>query len=244
MWMGLLWLGCAVETPAPAARKGARRHVPRAEAPAREEAEDDEAPAGGGDRPPVIERFNVKPGNPTVLSTITATVEAHDPDGNEVEIEYRWEANGARVAEARGPTLEVADFPRDTVITLAVSARDGTSETTRESGPMVVRNAPPQFTTQPDQVKRLDGFRLLAEDPDGDPITWSVEGGPPALTIDQRGVLHWKGSEDDAGGKFTVKVKAADPLGDAGTLELPLDVAAGKKTAPAGPAPAPVDNPG
>ena len=192
----------------------------------------------------MIERFNVKPGNPTVLSTIVATVEAHDPDGEDVELEYRWEADGQRIGDARGPELAVADFPRDTVITLLVTARDSQGETTRSSGEMRVRNAPPQFTTQPADVTRLDGFRLVAEDPDGDAITWSVEGGPAALTIDQRGVLRWQGSEDDPGGAFTVKIKATDPGGEAGTLELPLDVAPGKKRGPAGPAPAPVEKSG
>ena len=93
---------------------------------------------------------------------------------------------------------------------------------------MEIVNAAPVIATDPKKIKSLDGFAIQASDPDGDPLTWTAAGGPPSLTVDADGVLHWKGSADDEGGKFTVKVTVADAFEGKATLELPLDIAPGK----------------
>jgi hypothetical protein len=64
-------------------------------------------------------------------------------------------------------------------------------------------------------LSQIDGFRIQAEDPDGDTLTFKLEGAPPALTLDGRsGVLSYKGSPDDEGGNYDVTLVVDD--GDGG----------------------------
>ncbi len=230
----VLVLGCGTEEAAPAAERkgGAKRHVPRAGPEVEVPAEDEvaEAPAGNN-RAPVIERFDVSPGQPTVLDTMVVKAKASDPDGQALDLEYRWEVDGEKVA-VRGDELDLSAYRRGQTVSVTLTASDGVLEKTLSMVPVEIANAPPQFETDPARIRTIEGFRLSAKDPDGDSITWSLEGAPPMMSIDARGALHWKGSETDAAGNFTVKIKATDPGGEVGTIELPIDVSAGSKAAP------------
>ncbi|MBM4368033.1 MAG: hypothetical protein FJ102_17605 [Deltaproteobacteria bacterium] len=239
LWVVLV-LGCGTEeaAPPPARKAGGGRHVTRDEKNAVAGGQDDaEAAVPGLNRAPVIKRFAVSPGQPTVLDTLVVKADASDPDGQDVDLEYRWEVDGQKVA-VRGAELELGDYSRGQRVTVALTVSDGALEKTMTTQPIEIVNAPPQFETDPARIRTVEGFRVVAEDPDGDDITWSLEGGPPQMSIDPRGVLHWKGSETDAAGSYTVKIKASDPGGEVGTIELPIDVSAGSK------APRAVEKPG
>ncbi len=233
-WVVLV-LGCGTEeaAPPPPRKVGGGRHVSRAEE--QEEAvegEEAETTATGNNRSPVIKRFDVSPGQPTVLDTLVVKADASDPDGQDLDFDYRWEVDGQKVA-VRGGELELGDYARGQQVTVTMTVSDGSLEKSLSTEPITIVNAPPQFKTDPAKIKNVEGFRVVAEDPDGDEIAWSLEGAPPQMSIDPRGVLHWKGSETDVAGTYTVKIKASDPGGEVGTIELPIDVSAGSKAAPA-----------
>ncbi|MBM4390264.1 MAG: hypothetical protein FJ090_04010 [Deltaproteobacteria bacterium] len=235
LWMVLV-LGCGTEeaAPPPARKAGGGRHVSRDERRAAavepSDAEEEDVPVLN--RAPVIERFTVSPGQPTVIDTLVVKADASDPDGQDVDLEYRWEVDGQKVA-VRGAELELGDYSRGQRVTVALTVSDGALEKSLATEPIEIVNAPPQFRTDPAKIRTVEGFQVVAEDPDGDAITWSLEGAPPQMSIDPRGVLHWKGSETDAAGSYRVKIKASDPGGEVGTIELPVDVSAGSKAAQA-----------
>ena len=54
--------------------------------------------------------------------------------------------------------------------------------------------------------------QLVAVDPDGDPVLWSLgAGAPAAMTITTNGLLAWTPAEADGPGTYAVEVIAADP---------------------------------
>ena len=182
-------------------------------------------PSGG--RSPLIRSIRFTPSVPSRLDTLHVLVDAVDPDGDPVRLSYDWFVDGRELFGNPGDTLELADYPRGTRIAVRISASDGINESVSMSDEVEVANATPRFVTRPEKVRRIDGFKVVAEDPDGDELKWAVDGGPPALTIDAKGVLHWKGSTEDKGGHFDVKVTASDDAGGTATMELPLDVLPG-----------------
>ena len=215
------------ETPAKNGRHVAAPIAKKQDAPAVAE-ETEEAPHKSGNRAPLVETIEMAPGSPTRLDTLVATVKASDPDGQTVTLEYDWLVNGKEVPRARKPQLALGDFVRGDKVVLRVTATDYEDTTVIDGDEVVIANAAPVIATDPKKIKSLDGFAVQANDPDGDPLTWTAEGGPPSMTVDKGGVLHWKGSIDDKGGHFTVRVTAADAFEGKATLELPIDIAPGK----------------
>jgi len=62
------------------------------------------------------------------------------------------------------------------------------------------------------------------EDPEGDPITFSLASAPPGMTIDSKtGVITWRVSEKYAG-THIVEIVAQDPLGIRVTQKYPLSI--------------------
>ena len=187
---------------------------------------------GARNKAPVVRAIVVQPTQPSVLDTMTVKVNAVDPEGKDLAITYTWRVDGAEVAGHNEPSLDLSNYLRGQKVQITVDVSDGLSGAHGESETYAIANPDPHFTVTPDQVKSLDGFRMTAEDADGDEVKWKVEGAPPGLTIDAAGRLHYKGSETDKGGKYTIKVLAEDGHGGKGTMELPLEVAAGSKSAP------------
>jgi hypothetical protein len=225
-------LACSSEAPAPPAmgEKGGRHVAPMSGTtrPAAVESEESETPAKVRNRGPLVETIRIKPASPSRLDTITATVRATDPDGDRVSLEYEWWVNGKKVPWIDRPELNLAEYQRGDKVVLKVEATDLTTPTLSESDEVIIGNAAPQFLTTPADVKSINNFTIKAEDPDGDPIVWSAAGGPASFSIDAKGTMHWKGSPDDAGGQFTVKITAADAFEGVSVLELPLNISAGK----------------
>jgi len=82
-----------------------------------------------------------------------------------------------------------------------------------------VANSTPQVVQGVGGTGQMDGSVFRAMDPDGDPVRWSIEGGPPGLSIhptsgklqvDARGVYEQ--------GDYDVEIVATDPHGGAGRM--------------------------
>lgn len=238
MLVFLQWVACSTSEPDVAVAPKSGRHAPppSAHAVAVEQATNSENnDRTANNRPPIVRTITMTPGLPTRLETLVATVDALDPDGDSVNLEYDWLVNGKAVPRARKPQLALGDFARGDILVLRVSATDYVGTTVVDSDEIIIANAAPVIQTNPVRIKVIDGFAVSAVDPDDDPLSWTVEGGPPSMTVDAEGVLHWQGTETDPGGQFTAKILVADAFGGRATLELPLDIAAGKVgKAPAG----------
>jgi len=181
--------------------------------------EDSSAPIPIINSPPMVTAVSIDPELPRRKSTLKAKVEASDPDGDTIAFSYQWFKNGnALIGEAsetlRDPTLKKGD-----TILLRVSPYD--MESTGEevvSQEIVILNSAPIITSSP-KAQRLKStlyqYQVAAEDPDGDPITFSLStSSPQGMTIDpQTGLVQWRIDRNDAG-THTIEIIATD--GDEG----------------------------
>ncbi|MFZ5476099.1 MAG: hypothetical protein ACOZNI_04935 [Myxococcota bacterium] len=216
--MFLHLLACADPPPPPAAPAPA----PKVEAP-----KPPPPPREAPNRPPVIGPLTITPAAPTVLDPIDATVEATDPDGQPVDLDFAWFVGEREVVGLASGRMLAGKHAKGDVVRVVVTATDGTETVTKEAQ-VTVANSPPSLDKTPGPRDRLDGFRFVAHDVDGDAITWKVENAPKGLTIDPRGVVRYEGSAEEKGGDYRVAVVAED--GETWTkFEVPLSVSPGSK---------------
>ena len=182
--------------------------------------------------PPRIKQVRIFPDHPTTDSELRVDVDAIDPEGLPVRLDYRWVINDRELLESRGPTLAGRHFKKGDQISLTVTARDDEGE--RESTTkLTIANASPVFVSDPRSVSVLDGLKLEVRDPDGDEVTYRLEGAPRGMTIDaKRGILHYQGSLDEPGGRYTLKVFAEDDDGGYAVWQLGITVEPGSGAQP------------
>ncbi len=145
-----------------------------------------------------------------------------------MNVTYEWAINGTKLISENGPTLSRELFKRGDVVTSAIIASDGQASG-RATTEITIRNAAPTITTRPEYVTSVDGLRMTAKDPDGDPLTWRLEGAPYGMTINPRsGEIAFKGAQVDQGGAFTVNVVVEDADGETATWRFSAEVKGGK----------------
>ncbi len=228
-----LLVACASDAE-PVAPVHERKHHARTPDPV--EADDDVAegppPLPSGNRVPLVRKVKLEPAKPDVSRPITATVDAVDPEGGKLEVDLQWMVDTRPVADGKDGTLDLGDYQRGSTVQLRVRATDSAGDVTEyTTDPVTIGNADPRFKVAPADIKRIDGLRLEAEDPDGDEVTFRIEGAPPGVTLDPRGVLHYQGAEEGAGGSYRLKIFAEDAHGGHARMELPLDISPGSKAA-------------
>ncbi len=163
--------------------------------------------------PPAITRIVFKPFPVRVGGSVTAEAETDDPDGDEITYEFRWFHNGEEVLTADQNTLSTVGFVRGDEIVLEVTPSDGTDTgEVQRSDPVVVDNSPPEISSTP--PREIGGgvysYAVKAADRDGDELTYSLESGPPGMSIDPKsGLLQWKITAD-AAGTHQVRVAVSD----------------------------------
>ena len=191
------------------------------------------------DRGPVIERIELGPEAPTVTTDLVVEIATHDPDDDYVEIVHRWLVNGRPLAGERHRSLSRRRFRKGDVVQVEVEASDGTLTTLGRSAQVRIRNAPPAILNRPRDLTRVEGFRIRAEDPDDDPLSYRLRDAPPGLSVDPvRGILHWSGSETEIAGTYRVGIQVQDPEGAYARWTFGLSVEAGSgvtRTVPAKP---------
>src|SRR2546430_9581378 len=77
---------------------------------------------------PVIDSVVLTPSTPRTNDVLTATVTAHDVDGDPITLSYEWSRNGTVIVAATSPTLDLSvpgRGDRDDFITVRVTASDG-----------------------------------------------------------------------------------------------------------------------
>ncbi len=146
---------------------------------------------------------------------ISAAPQAVDPDGDDVMFHYQWTVNGEDIP---GDTsiLKGNLFKHGDSVTLTIIPYD--SEASGEpfvSKALIIPNAPPQFVTTPPREfsNKTYTYQAKAEDPDGDPVTYTLGSAPQGMTIDPHtGLISWT-IGGDQGGTHEVEVVATDSGG-------------------------------
>ena len=147
--------------------------------------------AGGTNTPPVVNSVSVTPSSPRTGDTLTANVDASDPDGDPLTYSYQWRKNGADISGADGATLDLSvagNGDKSDTITVRVTASDGSATSAPMTSPDVtVANSPPVFNqdlgNRTDPEGAVVSLSAGATDPDGDALTYGASGLPAGLSI-------------------------------------------------------------
>lgn len=134
--------------------------------------------------------------------------EARDADGDLVNLEYEWTKNGEVAGD--GEVLETP-LRRGDRIAVKVTPSDPWNKGRAVEVPVTIRNVPPVI--RKNGGFHYDGrtwtYKVTATDPDGDPMTYSLNGAPSGMTIDREtGAISWPVPADFSGdGVFTAVVR-------------------------------------
>ena len=169
--------------------------------------------------PPTVTSVSIDPELPRKNSTLKARIEASDPNGDTIAFSYQWVKNGDELIGETFETLRDPTLKKGDRVSLRVTPYDMESTGEEEaSQEIVILNSAPIITSSPQAQKmksNLYRYQVVAQDPDGDPITFSLSpSSPQGITIDpQTGLIQWKIGRNDAG-THTIEIIAAD--GDEG----------------------------
>lgn len=120
----------------------------------------------GENRAPVLSDLRLEPVRPGPGEAVEARAIARDPDGEPVDLRYRWWVNGRRV-DFSGPTLPASHVVRDARIEVAVVASDGSLESEE-------LRARAEVTAQAPRLRSI-AFDAPANPKPGDEITALVD---------------------------------------------------------------------
>ena len=141
--------------------------------------------------------------------TIEVEFETFDPDGDSTREEVFWAVNGKELISEKGRSLRRKNIKKGDEIVVTLVVKDGVLEN-QQSVKTVVDNAPPQWLKDPRNLTKVDGYTVEAFDPDGDPVTYRLEGAPDGMRISNTGRIAYKGSTAEPGGGYTIRVIAED----------------------------------
>ena len=178
-----------------------------------------------------VTELALKPAVPHRGDVIEVRAESNDTSGS-VEFGYRWSVNDDEVFAATDPVLKTTLKKGDTV-SVHVTPMLGGVEGLPASRSVQVVNSPP--SVKPDfadiQIKGNGySFRVQAEDPDGDKLTYSLLSAPSGMMIDPAtGVISGEYSEAIAGNQ-KVKVSVKDSDNAEVQVEIPINIGFSKPT--------------
>lgn len=167
--------------------------------------------------PPEIVSITINPAPENIFAGVdlTAVPVGSDADGDVVRFRYQWLRNNEVIAED-GPVLNGGSFRKGDWIQCRVVPYNDTNEGIPYlSNTITVRDAPPRIVSTPPREfsGEVYSYQVTAEDPDRDPVTFSLTSGPPGMVINaSTGLLQWKVDRELAG-EHVVEIVAQDPEG-------------------------------
>lgn len=132
---------------------------------------------------------------------LKAKVVSEQADSEELGLKCRWKVNGQVVEEGDSMELSTKGLRRGDKIQAEVEIEtQGGGSVIILSKETVLQNRPPQIISRPPERLEAAGkyrYRVRAVDPDGDPLSFRLEGAPPAgMKIHPTtGLLEWDFSD-------------------------------------------------
>lgn len=166
--------------------------------------------------PPRILTANLSPSEPRIGDRVSVNISASDEDDDAVELIYSWSINGEPI-DATSDSIEIDGqrIKKGDKLSVMITPRDKESNGEPVTLSLVVANSPPDLLK--DLQGNIEGFtytaRVMASDPDGDTLTYTLKKSPDGMVIDSKsGLITWKLRPDDKG-EHEVTVSVADDSG-------------------------------
>jgi hypothetical protein len=169
-----------------------------------------------GNTPPEIGDVRLEPKALTTGGTVKAVAAGTDPDGDPVRMRFTWFVDDKEVP-GEGEQMVLSGVKKGSWIHVRVSTHDGTAEGSWKYSPkyLVVNSLPVVKSRPPEEIPpdRRFSYRIEAEDPDGDPLSYDLVKSPPGMVL-SGSTLEWEVPEDVFGKTLEVVVAISD--GDGG----------------------------
>jgi hypothetical protein len=144
--------------------------------------------------PPRVTGAELSNPSPGKGEMVSASASGEDPDGDAIRWTFRWRINGKVVQEGENPELRLSSARKGDEAYCEVIPKDGEATGPTLTTPIVtVRNSLPIIRSTPPSGAGPDGaftYRLMAEDPDGDPLGFSMTEGPSGASF-EAGTFRW-----------------------------------------------------
>lgn len=179
--------------------------------------------------PPKLSRVTVMPDTAADASSLLASVECADQDGDVPTFDYRWFRNGEVVNGASGANLPLASLKRgDRVVAEVIAHDDASASVPLRSDPYAFDNQPPRFTSQPKAPRADDQtfqYQAVATDLDGDPLRYELVSGPDGMRVEAGGGVSWQFPTGGLRrGAFPVRIRATDSKGGEATQDFTINL--------------------
>lgn len=146
-----------------------------------------------------------------------AIVEAKDPEQEEISFRYQWKLDGDEIIGADEEFISWQEnFRKGSIISVEVVPFDGKDEGIWiAEGSFTISNSPPRIISIPESNAKAGKFTyaIKAEDPDGDPIEFTIKNAPVGMTIEPAtSIINWVFDENNIG-EYSVEIVATDAEG-------------------------------
>jgi len=161
---------------------------------------------------PSVTDVRIEPRAPASGNTVRAVVQARDPDGDPLTYKYRWYVNDSPVAGS-GDSQTLTGVKKGSWVHVTVIPNDGFADGAWKDSPQyqVVNALPVVKSVLPKELSpgRRFIYRIMAEDPDGDPLTYTLTKGPPGMVLHGE-TLEWQVPEESIGASVETVVVISD----------------------------------
>src|SRR2546427_2081123 len=137
------------------------------------------APTAGpsGNHPPSVLSARINPADVTLDTELRVDIQGEDADGDRVTYRYQWVVNEVPAAGATAPAFKPERLKKGDRVTADIVPTDGKADgAVFTTGPVTIGNTAPRIREiyvepLPLQRGKLIKVRVVASDPDGDPVT-------------------------------------------------------------------------
>ena len=167
---------------------------------------------------PALMSLTIEPSPAHSRDDLMVNLDVTDADDDYIRIAYQWEKNKEPISGEPGVTLTNDRFRKGDTISCRVTISDDESEEiSYNSGEITIVNSAPTITSQLSGTNMegyLFTYTVVAEDPDGDPLKFSLNGAPEGMTVNpSTGAIRWEAGEDQRKGTYDFEVVVSDPEG-------------------------------
>ena len=178
--------------------------------------------------PPVMTSANLQPVPAYAGDTITAVPVSNDRDGDTVQYSYQWLVNNSPVEGGANGTLPTTGLKVKDTIAVTITPNDGEEKgQPMTTGSLALSGRAPEITSVPPSGLQ-DGvyiYQVVAKDPEGGPLSYSIVSGPPGMSIDGNGLIRWQPPTGMTGRQeITTKISVKDDEGSEAFQEFSLNI--------------------